>query len=87
MYNCYTVVSGRPYRVLAANGRSTPALSDLAGSGWFTVERDDAEHRVQGEGTLLDDVVRFHEKSEGGDGKDLRVWTVGYVDGLLTATP
>lgn len=87
MYNCYTVVSGQPYPVLAVNGSAARQLADLSGCGWFTIERDGAEHHVHGEGTVLDGVARFHEKSESGDGKDLRVWTVHEVDGRLVATP
>ena len=73
------VVSGTPYQVMDVDGRSPGGLEDFVGAGRFTL---DVGHRylVCGAGHRTGDAVRFHEKTAGGAGKDVRVW-------LVTETP
>ena len=70
------VVSGVPYAVTTVDGRIPPGLEDFVGLTSFVVSGRTGEHQVAGEGDLHDGTVRFYEKTVGGIGKDVRVWTV-----------
>jgi hypothetical protein len=70
------VVSGVPYTVTSVDGRPPTTLDDFVGLTAFVVTGRTGEHQVAGEGDLHDDVVRFYEKTSGGIGKDVRVWTL-----------
>lgn len=75
------IISGVPYTVVEIDGHAAPPdLAAVAATGSFTVEGRTGLHTIAGEGTVLGDVVRFHEKTEHGVGKDVRVWEVSRGD-------
>lgn len=82
-----SVVSGQPLVILRLPDGTASTLEALADSPWFVVHVDGEEYRVCGEGWLADGCVRFHEKSQSGYGKDVRVWTLRSQNGRVTATP
>lgn len=69
------IVSGVPYRVVDVGGHPPVGLGEFLGDAGFLVEGATGRHQVVGEGAVLDDAVRFHEKVEEG-GKDVRVWHI-----------
>ena len=74
------VISGVPYKV-AEVGRHAPVdLDDFVEHCEFVLQGSTGQHLVAGEGTRHGDTVRFHEKAQNGDGKDVRVWTVSRSD-------
>lgn len=73
--------SGKPYRVTDVAGQAPVGLDDFVGDGTFTVDRDGQPYEVAGAGVLTGETVRFHEKSAGPYGKDVRVWRVSRVPG------
>ena len=83
-----TVVSGVALRVVTT-AAGDPDLIALGTSTWFAVDDRGQEYRVCGEGCLNGDVVRFHEKTDDGQGKDVRVWVIRQAPGGtgLIATP
>lgn len=79
------IISGVPYRVVDVDAHLPVVPSDVLGATGFVVEGSTGRHRVVGEGAVVGDVVRFHEKAEAG-GKDVRVWHVHEApDGGLVA--
>lgn len=70
------VVSGRPERILHANGHEPRALDDFVGGAEFTIELHGHEVRVIGVGVGDKHGVRFHQKDDGPDGKDVRLWRI-----------
>ena len=70
------IVSGVSYEVVEVGGRVPTALADFAGASSFALQGPTGRHEVHGSGTEHDGRVRFHEKSDGGAGKDVRVWTI-----------
>lgn len=69
------VVSGVPYRVVELDGREPVDLVSFAGVVGFVVDSVTGRLEVLGEGSVYEDVVRFHEKA-GTGGKDVRVWHI-----------
>lgn len=70
------VVSGVDYTVVSVAGRPPAALSDFVGETTFVAEGRTGQHPVAGAGAEHEGIVRFHEKTADGAGKDVRVWTV-----------
>jgi hypothetical protein len=70
------VVSGMPYTVTAVSGRGPSSLEEFVGATEFTVDKGAVPYVVWGSGALSGDLVRFHEKDKGPDGKDIRVWQI-----------
>lgn len=75
------VVSGVPYAVLDVGGRTPQAVEDFAGRVTVTVEGSTGRHVLCGDASVTDGAVRLHEKSEDGDGKDVRTWRITPTDG------
>lgn len=74
------VVSGVPYAVVLVGGHEPADLDDFVEHSEFVLQGSTGQHVVAGEGIRHEDVVRFHEKSDHGDGKDVRVWTIRATD-------
>lgn len=74
------VVSGVPYAVLDVDGRPPRSVDDFAGHVTLTVEGRTGRHVVRGDATVRDGIVRLHEKSDDGGGKDIRTWRVRPTD-------
>jgi hypothetical protein len=70
------IVSGVSYTVVQVEGRTPAGLDDFVGTKEFVVEGLTGTHTIHGEGSTVDETVRVHQKTEGLDQKDLRVWTV-----------
>jgi len=86
--NPRTVASGVPHRILGASAGDGCDLEAIEDSDWFAVDLRGQEYRVCGEGSRHGDAVRFHEKTDDGHGKDVRVWTIRQEpDGALVAVP
>lgn len=81
------VVSAVPYVVQEVDGHEPTSLDDFIGSVRVTVRGPTGVHVLVGEGSLVDDVPRIHEKSVG-SGKDVRTWHVRRTrsGGFLAAT-
>ena len=69
-----TVISGLPYPVTSVVGAEL-TLDAFLGDTEFTVDLKGHHHLVRGQGSILGEQVRFHEKDHIG-GKDVRVWHV-----------
>jgi hypothetical protein len=81
------VASGRPYRVLNADGEAPDTLEQFCGETTFTIVKEGARSLVSGCGTPNQDGVRFQEKDVEHDGKDVRVWQIARDgSGAFTAT-
>lgn len=82
------IVSGVSYTVTDVAGRPPAALTDFTGQVVsFRVGGPTGQHEVAGAGAEHDGTVRFHEKAEGGTGKDVRTWTIAPgPDGVFLAT-
>lgn len=74
------VVSGVPYTVAEVGGRPPTSLDEFVEHCEFVLQGTTGQHLVAGEGTRDGDTVRFHEKAERGEGKDVRVWTISPTD-------
>jgi hypothetical protein len=70
------IASATPYAVTAVGGRAPRRLTDFVGDRTFTLKNSDRPYDVAGVGADHGDVVRFHEKDAGRDGKDVRVWQI-----------
>jgi hypothetical protein len=78
------VASGKPYAVTTPPAADSPSLDQFLGDVEFTIDGTGGPLLLKGHGIALEDVVRFHEKSEIG-GKDVRVWHVSRRDGGFVA--
>ena len=71
----HSIASGKPYVVTRMVTGEVTSLDQFLGDAEFTIDGEGGEVLVRGHGVRLEDMVRFHEKSEVG-GKDVRVWHV-----------
>jgi hypothetical protein len=84
------VGSGQTYRVTEVNGRIPDILDDFAGGyAELVLHKDGDACRVVGEGMLTTTgEIRFHQKHEGPDDKDVRIWLINDSgDGTFCAEP
>ena len=79
-----TVISGVPYPVTGLAGSAPTSLEAFVGPVDFTIDMAGRAYVVHGNGSPLEDKVRFHEK-DAVMGKDVRVWHVCAVDGGFVA--
>ncbi len=80
------VISGKAYPVHQARGRAPEELGDFTGDGSVLIDLDGETYTIWGPGVQSGDSVRVHEKSDEGQGKDIRVWVVRQGgDGAFTA--
>ena len=81
----HTIASGKPYLVTGLRAGSAGSLDQFLGDTEFTIDGVDGPVRVHGHGVTLGEMVRFHEKSHGGGGKDVRIWHVCQKDDFFVA--
>lgn len=79
----WSVPSGISYKVLTVGDTPPTALADFSGDVSFRLDGGGDVYLVAGTGALIDDGVRFYEKTP--TGKDLRVWSVREVEGGFEA--
>ncbi len=70
------VPSGQPFPIRTVNDHDPASLDDFVGASHFMVDALEPDRLVAGQGGRNGDGVRFHEKDDGGTGRDVRVWTV-----------
>jgi hypothetical protein len=84
------VGSGQTYRVTEVNGRIPAILDDFAGDfAELILYKDGQACRVVGEGVVTGaGEIRFHQKHDRADGKDVRIWLINDPgDGTFYAEP
>jgi len=81
----HSIASGKPYLVTGLLAGGAASLDQFLGDAEFTVDGVDGPVRVCGHGVTLGEIVRFHEKSHGGNGKDVRIWHVCQKDDFFVA--
>ncbi len=70
------VSSGLAYVVVSVGGAEPQQLEQFVGDATFAISRGSTESLVAGRGSLVGDGVRFQEKDQRHDGKDVRVWQI-----------
>ncbi len=82
-----SICSGASYRIVDVDGGLLQGWDQSAGQTTFTLDVAGAPYRVIGEGSVLVDTARVHEKGLTSRGQDIRVWTIQHhPDGGFTAT-
>ncbi|WP_156119280.1 hypothetical protein [Modestobacter caceresii] len=81
----HSIASGKPYLVTGLLAGSAASLDQFLGDTEFTIDGVDGPVLVCGHGVTLGEIVRFHEKSAAGGGKDVRVWHVCQKDDFFIA--
>lgn len=81
------VASGKQFDVIAVHGRTPHALDDFLDEAVFTLQWEQQDRFVAGQGHRDGDRVRFTEKDVEHGGKDVRVWeiTAAEYPGRFTA--
>ena len=80
------VISGKAYPVQQVGGVPPQRLDDFTGDSSLLIDLDGEPYTIWGACTSVDGVVRVHEKSDDGRGKDIRVWVVRQDGEGFTAT-
>lgn len=73
------IVSGVAYTVVEADGHPPRKMVDFHGTARLVVDGPTGRHELLGEGSVVDGLLRFHQKTPG-DGKDVRTWHVHQDD-------
>ena len=81
----HSIASGKPYLVTGLVAGTAASLDQFLGDAEFTIDGLDGPVVVRGHGVPLGEIVRFHEKSGAGTGKDVRVWHVAKKDDVIVA--
>jgi hypothetical protein len=84
-HQSHTIASGKPYLVTGLPAGTVASLDQFLGDAEFTIDGVDGQVLVCGHGVTLGEIVRFHEKSAAGGGKDVRVWHVCMKDDVIVA--
>ena len=71
-----SVRSGTPYEITAVAGHDATSLDEFAGETRFVIECLGERHEIYGQGALDGQSVRFYQKDECHEGKDVRVWRI-----------
>lgn len=81
------VVSGVPYAVEeVASGHAPTSLNDFLDGATFSIAADSGRYWVHGHGVPYGGSVKFYEKADDGEGKDVRCWRVfSHDDGSFAA--
>ena len=70
------VASAMPYVITKVTRHVAFSNSDFVGHVSFVIDLDGHPCQIDGVGTLNGDGVRFQQKDESHDGRDVRVWQI-----------
>jgi hypothetical protein len=70
------IPSGLPYPIVSIDGQEPQTLDQFVGAATFTIRAGSVEVLVSGQGSPAGAEVRFQEKDEDHDGKDVRAWQI-----------
>lgn len=75
------IASAVPYAITRVAEQAAVENADFVGSVSFMIEINGEPHRINGIGALDGIGVRFFEKDQGHEGRDIRIWQICAVPG------
>ncbi len=75
------IASAVPYAITHVHGRAATGNADFVGTVNFQIEIDGEPYQVHGVGALDGFGVRFYQKDQEHDGRDIRIWQICAIAG------
>ncbi len=75
------IASAVPYAITRVAGRAAAGNTDFVGNVSFLIEIEGEQYQVDGVGALDGIGVRFYQKDEDHDGRDIRIWQIRAIPG------